>query len=66
MNRRAVMLALASFIASPADARPRYRVYMRKRRAPAAEPAAETKMIRIIPIVRWNLWCERIGGIGCP
>lgn len=36
---------------------------------PPPQPAlikATPKTIRTVPLVRWKLWCERIGGIECP
>lgn len=69
--RRNHTIALAALLAilssDAADAR--RRVYYRIRTpAPAAAPAPEikaVKTIRVIPTVRWRLWCERIGGSDC-
>lgn len=63
---RAITFALlaAVLITSTADAR-RRAIYRIERTKPKPPIEAST-LVRIIPIVRWKLWCERIGGLECP
>lgn len=50
---------LAALLTTPADAR-RYRYYKAvKSNPPVVEQVRQDKIVRIIPIVRWKLWCER-------
>lgn len=72
MTRRALMLGIAlASIATPADARKRYKVYVRRAKTPQPEPRAEpttVQTIRIIPLPAklaptWkDHWLERIRG----
>jgi hypothetical protein len=47
----------------------RHRTAVRQHRAPVPVPAplrVEQNTVRVIPLVRWKLWCERVGGFECP
>lgn len=57
---------LALTLVTDTDAR-RYRYYKVVRKpAPVKVVEPETKTVRIIPIIRWQTWCDRIGGSECP
>lgn len=65
MIRTLAALLLLALASDAADARRRYTIMRAKPRAHAMQqPPAET--VRVIPIVRWRLWCERIGTLDCP
>lgn len=68
MNRPLITALCLLVMSDDADARRRYTIVRAKPRHHLVqqEPQAETKQVRIIPIVRWRLWCERIGGNECP
>lgn len=72
MKRRAVILGIAAcLVPTGADARRRYRVYYRRRKAkPVREPElSAVKTIRVVPLPTklaptWaDHWAERIGSV---
>lgn len=67
MIRLALAVAISAVLIS-GTAEARRRVYYRiaKPVARITPPPTDIRTVRIIPIVRWPLWCERIGGLDCP
>lgn len=71
----AILLGAGSPAVAPAVTPARAVHYRRKPRrarpaiiaknASVVAQSAPTATVRIIPIVRWPLWCERIGGLDC-
>lgn len=67
MPRLLTIAIITVLLATAADAR-RYRYYkVIKSNPPVVEQVRQegAKIVRIIPIVRWRLWCERVGGLEC-
>ncbi len=66
MIRVAAALLALMLMSSESDAR-RYRIYKVAKPKPVAAVAAPaTAQVRIIPLTRWIVWCERVGGLECP
>lgn len=66
MIRTATILAILAVLATSAA----YARHRTRHSAPVSMNAPEVrepeiKKVRIIPIVRWQVWCERIGGLEC-
>lgn len=63
MMRFLMPLLCLAVLSDAAEAR-RYTIVRAKPRPQTIEQTPVQK-VRIIPIVRWPLWCERIGGLEC-
>lgn len=58
-------LVILAFVLAVESAEARKRVVYKIKKPPAVIAKSEEPRVRIISIPRWDLWCERVGGLDC-